>query len=74
MSQPSDYLVRISRRGPSTAPFGWEIVRQNDSIEIARSAKTFPTRVEALADAVRAAAPLALGGNVEQADEPPPDC
>jgi hypothetical protein len=73
MSQPSKYLVRITRRGPPTAPFGWEIIRQNDSIEIARSAKTFPTRAEALADSVRAAAPLALEGNIEQADKTPED-
>jgi hypothetical protein len=69
MSHPSHYLLRIIRRGPSTAPFGWEIIRQHDSVEIARSAKTFPTRAEALADSVRVAAPLALGGTVEHADE-----
>jgi hypothetical protein len=69
MNQPSNYLVRITRRGPSTAPFGWEIIRQNDSVEIARSAKTFPTRAEAVTDSVRAAAPLALGGKIEQADK-----
>jgi hypothetical protein len=71
MSRPSHYLLRITRRGPSTAPFGWQIIRQQDSIEIARSAKTFPTRVEALADSARVAAPLALGGTVAQADETP---
>jgi len=70
MSRPSRYLVRITRRGPSTALFGWEIIRQDDSLEIARSAKTFSTRAEALADSVRAAAPLALGGTVEHGDEP----
>jgi len=71
MSQPSRYLLRITSRGPSTAPFGWQIIRQQDSIEIERSAKTFPARVEALADSARAAAPLALGGIVAQADETP---
>ena len=73
MSLPSRYLLRITRRGPSTAPFGWEIIRQDDSLEIARSAKTFATRAEALADSARAAAPLALGGSVERAGETPED-
>src|ERR1044072_5749523 len=71
MSHTTHYLLRITRRGPSAAPFGWQIIRQKDSIEIARSAKTFPTRTEALADSVRAAAPLALGGAVAKADETP---
>ena len=71
MSRPSRYLLRITRRGPSTAPFGWQIIRQQDSIEIARSAKTFSTRIEALADSARIAAPLALEGTVVQADEVP---
>ena len=73
MSHPSRYLLRITRRGPSTAPFGWEIVRQHDSVEIARSEKTFPTRAEALADSVRAAAPLALSGTVERPGDTPED-
>ena len=71
MSRPIHYLLRITRRGPSTAPFGWQIIRQLDSIEIARSTKTFPTRVEALADSARVAAPLALQGTFAHADETP---
>jgi hypothetical protein len=60
MSQPSDYLLRVTRSGPSSAPFGWIIIRQQDSVELARSERTFPTRVEALADSARVAASLAL--------------
>ena len=71
MSRPIHYLLRITRRGPSTAPFGWQIIRESDSIEIAHSAKTFPTRVEALADSARVAAPLALDGTFAHADETP---
>jgi hypothetical protein len=71
MSRPSRYLLRITRRGPSTAPFGWEIIRQQDSIEMARSAKTFPTRAEALADSARVAAPLAFDGTLAQPDDLP---
>jgi hypothetical protein len=71
MSDLSRYLLRITRRGPSTAPFGWQIIRQQDSTEIARSARTFATRAEALVDSVRIAAPLALDGTITQADEPP---
>lgn len=65
MSHPSEYLLRITRSGPSSAPFGWKIIRQKDSREIARSEKTFATRVEALADSARVAAPLALEGTID---------
>ena len=71
MSRPVQYVLRITRRGPSTAPFGWRIIRQKDAIEVARSTKTFPTRVEALADSARIAAPLALGGTFAHSDETP---
>lgn len=64
MSPRGRYLLRVTRRGPSTAPFGWQIISQQDSIEVARSERTFPTRAEALADSVRVAAPLALDGTV----------
>ena len=71
MTHPTRYLLRIVRGGPKAAPFGWQIIRQQDSIEIASSAKTFATRMEALADSVRVAAPLALDGTIAQADDPP---
>ena len=71
MSRPVQYVLRITRGGPSTAPFGWQIVRQQDAIEIARSTKTFPTRMEALADSARVAAPLALEGTLAHSDETP---
>ena len=60
MSGPPRYCVRVTRRGPATAPYGWQICRESDSVEVMRSKETFPTRTEALADSVRAAAPLAL--------------
>ena len=60
MSQPTRYLVRITRRGPEAEAFGWHICHIDDSDVIQRSAKTFPTRVEALLDSVRVAASLAL--------------
>ena len=69
MSRPVHYLLRITRNGPSTEPFGWQIIRQQDSVEIARSAKTFTTRIEALADSARVAAPLALEGTFAHVDE-----
>jgi len=71
MSRPIQYVLRITRGGPSTAPFGWQIIRQQDAVEIARSTKTFSTRVEALADSARTAAPLALGGTFAHSDETP---
>ena len=30
MSRPIQYVLRITRGGPSTAPFGWQIIRQQD--------------------------------------------
>ena len=46
-------VVRISPRGPSAEAFGWEIYREVDSVEIRRSTRVFPTRLEALLDSVR---------------------
>jgi hypothetical protein len=54
------YIVRISRRGSLTEPFGWEICREADSVEMHRSTRTFSTRVEALLDSARTAAALDL--------------
>jgi hypothetical protein len=69
--RPIHYLLRVTRKGPSAEPFGWQIIRQQDSVEIARSTKTFETRVEALADSARVAAPLALEGTFSHTDEVP---
>jgi hypothetical protein len=44
-------VLVISRRGPPACPFGWEIC--GDSGEIARSAETFRSRDEAIADGQR---------------------
>jgi hypothetical protein len=65
MSHPTEYLLRITRTGPEDAPFGWQILRQQDSKEIAHSTKTFATRLEALADSTRVAATLALDGAID---------
>ena len=43
----------ISRRGPPARPFGWEIVVGADSREIERSAETFRSRHEAIANGER---------------------
>ena len=51
--------------GPPTAPFGWEIYRDGASVPIERSARIFPTCVEALLDSVRVAASLALGPPID---------
>ena len=60
MSNQPGYHVRVTRRGPPTAPFGWEIYPEGASAPIERPARTFSTRVEALLDFVRVAASLAL--------------
>lgn len=60
MSEPTRYTVKISRRGPPSRPFGWEICQLEDGIEVERSTNTFSTRGEALADSAPALAPLVL--------------
>ena len=45
-------VLVISRRGPPDLPFGWEIC--DESGEIARSAVTYRSRDEAIADGERA--------------------
>ncbi len=60
MTERHEYAVRIIRCGTESEPFGWEIIRKATSDEVIRSSGTFPTRVEALADSARAAAPLAF--------------
>ena len=60
MSEQPRYYVRVTRRGPPTVPFGWEIYLDGASAPIERPARTFPTRVEALLDSARVAASLAL--------------
>jgi hypothetical protein len=47
-AEESKRVLVISRRGPPDRPFGWEIC--DDSGEIARSAETFRSRDEAIAD------------------------
>jgi hypothetical protein len=54
------YAVRVTRRGTAVNPFGWEILQKADGWEVARSARTFRTRTEALADSVRTAAAMAF--------------
>lgn len=54
------YAVRVTRRGTDLEPFGWEILQRADGREVARSSRTFPTRVEALADSARTALAMAL--------------
>ena len=44
-------VLVISRRGPPDFPFGWEIC--DESGEIARSAVTYRSRDEAIADGER---------------------
>jgi len=52
------YTLRITGRESRAGRFGWSICRQEDSLEVKRSARTFETRAEALADSVQAAMPL----------------
>jgi len=60
MNQQIRYFVCITRRGPTGERFGWAICRQDNSLEVNRSAETFETHTEALLDSVHAAASLAF--------------
>ena len=53
--------MHFTRHEAASEPFGWEIVCKADGSEVARSSRTFSTRVEALMDSARAAAFLILG-------------
>ena len=58
------HRLAIVRRGPPARPFGWQIVRESDSAEIARSSETFRSRYEAIADGERALGAWHAGGPV----------
>ena len=60
MNEGWAYAVRVRRRGTAFEPFGWEILRQADGHEVARSPRTFPTRTEALLDCARTAVAMAV--------------
>lgn len=57
------YTVRVTRGEAAADSFGWQIIRNSDGYEAARSSGTFSTRREALADSAKAAAPLAIATN-----------
>jgi len=60
MSQTEYFIVRITRRDRSKVRFGWEICRQDNSLVVERSAKTYSTRALALIASAKAAIVLAL--------------
>jgi hypothetical protein len=63
-----EYTVRVIRCGVTSELFGWEIVRKADGHEVARSSRTFCSRIEALADSARVAASLAFDVDREPLD------
>ena len=67
MRQTEYFFVRITRRGRSKGRFGWEICRQDNSLVVERSTKTYPTRALALIASAKAASLLALPLTVEEA-------
>ena len=69
-SSRAAYVVRITRRGPPSAPFGWQICRLSDKFELKRSVMTFGTQAEAIANSVQGAATLALDFPLGTACEP----
>jgi len=59
------HVVRINR---SAQEFEWEIRREADSVVVHRSARMFPTRIEAILDSARAAAALSVVIELPAAD------
>jgi hypothetical protein len=55
MIASSGYKLVATRRGAPDRPYGWEIVRRDDGIEVERSAGAFRSRREAMADGLPAA-------------------
>src|SRR5262245_56553471 len=53
------FLVHITRHGRCNRHFGWEICRQDKSLVVDRSTKTYPTLVQALTASAEAACRLA---------------
>ena len=60
MSQTEYFIVRITRRDRSKGRFGWAICREDNSLVVERSTKTYPTRAEALIASAKVAIVLAL--------------
>ncbi len=72
MSRPVQYVLRITRGGPSTAPFGWQIVRQQDAIENSTFNEDILHALDGgLGGLSTIAAPLALEGTLAHSDETP---
>jgi hypothetical protein len=50
------YRMTVTKRGSSAKPFGWEILRADDDVEVERSSDTFRSRSEATVQGEPAAA------------------
>ena len=54
MKDQLQYKLNVSRRGPPPRPFGWEICRSDDRLEVERSKDTFRARYEAIKEGEQA--------------------
>lgn len=50
MMDATRYKLDTTRRGPPGRPFGWQILRRDDAVEVERSKETFRSRHEAMTD------------------------
>lgn len=50
MMAPTHYKIDTTRHGPPGRPFGWQVIRRDDAVEVERSKETFRSRHEAMAD------------------------
>jgi hypothetical protein len=49
MIGPTRYKLDVTRDGPFDRRFGWQVVRRDDAVAVERSAQTFGSRREAMA-------------------------
>ena len=70
MSQKEYFIARITRHGRSKGRFGWEICRQDNTLVVERSTKTYPMRAEALIASAKAASLLAWPLTVAEGHRP----
>jgi hypothetical protein len=60
MADAAGYTLTITRDGPPSAPYGWQIHEQAVGPATKSSVTTFQTQIEALTDSTRAAVELAI--------------
>jgi hypothetical protein len=72
MTDATRYHLTITRNGPTSAPYGWEIREHIFGPATKSCLTTFQTRIEALTDSARAAVELGMGTQSAEGEEGAP--